>query len=94
MVTSDIPPRENTPKSAHLHNLSLTIVIKQGEELSVSFMFTFRYFGIFPIGNLLNFCKNRNSDLLPGHCKLASLSLIQEDLTAEATDNKLKIKYN
>lgn len=57
-------------------------------------MFTFRYFGIFPVGNLQNFCKNRNSDFLPGYSKLAGLSLNQEDLIPEGTGNKLKIKYN
>lgn len=55
-------------------------------------MFTFRYFGIFPIDNPQKFCKNRNSDLLPGNPKLASLSLAQEDLIPEAI-NKLKTEY-
>lgn len=57
-------------------------------------MFTFRYFGIFPVGNLQNFCKSRNSDLLPGYSKLDGLSLNQDDLIPEGTGNKLKIKYN
>lgn len=94
MVTSDTLPGENTPKPAHLHYLYLTTRRERGEELSGLLLFAFRYFGVFPIGNLQRFCTSRNSDLFPGHSKLAGLPLTREDVVPEGMDSKLKTEHN